>query len=399
MTFKPVGVDESSNFPTRVMNRLKALFAPVSADFVAGQFVPSGALRVYSGTIYRRLADGTPSSFVSGEWAVVGTDASTFTARLDTIEGQSVTVAELESGRAFSATISATATYYLSAANLVQRIGALTVVSATAITQSDTNYWTVTLQRGRAGVWSDIVSRTTRAADGSAPGAGLPWNFDLRVWSGISRYLNKSDVLRIVFTATGAPDPWTTPCASWRYEPGVVPSQQITVTDSFDRADSATSLGNADTGQTWVAYGGTVGISSGKAYAVTAGTVVAAIPCAFADGKVTITVSTAGTDPSLTVRVTDQNNLIFLDKAFNLYRRIAGSSTLIGSFGGSAMASGDQVELSMAGNTYTCKVNGAVRGGTLTDSSSSFVTVQSHGWRAAASTNTRYEDFIAQAAV
>lgn len=38
--------------------------------------------------------------------------------------------------------------------------------------------------------------------------------------------------------------------------------------DSFDRADSATSMGTATTGQVWVASGGTWGISSNQAYAV-----------------------------------------------------------------------------------------------------------------------------------
>lgn len=40
------------------------------------------------------------------------------------------------------------------------------------------------------------------------------------------------------------------------------------VFDSFDRADSAVTLGNADTGQAWAVSAGTWGISGGQAYSV-----------------------------------------------------------------------------------------------------------------------------------
>jgi len=43
-------------------------------------------------------------------------------------------------------------------------------------------------------------------------------------------------------------------------------SSKLKVFDGFNRADSALSLGNTDTGQAWLASVGTWGISSGKAY-------------------------------------------------------------------------------------------------------------------------------------
>lgn len=52
-------------------------------------------------------------------------------------------------------------------------------------------------------------------------------------------------------------------------------SAPITVTDSFDRADSTTSMGNADTGQAWVPRAGSSavwGIISNEAYQPTNGT-------------------------------------------------------------------------------------------------------------------------------
>lgn len=42
----------------------------------------------------------------------------------------------------------------------------------------------------------------------------------------------------------------------------------VVVSDSFNRADSASSLGTADTGQVWSSAVGTWGISSNRAYAV-----------------------------------------------------------------------------------------------------------------------------------
>jgi len=48
------------------------------------------------------------------------------------------------------------------------------------------------------------------------------------------------------------------------------PPSVVPVTDSFTRADSATALGNAETGQTWTVPSGTWGISTNKAYAPSA---------------------------------------------------------------------------------------------------------------------------------
>lgn len=402
-------VDDTYQFPPEIraaiaqsvelLAAIAALSAPISADFVGGRALKAGELVLHAGTIYRRKVNGSPATFVTGEYDVVGTDASDFDARIDVLESQSVTVSELETGRTFP-TITGTSTFYILAANLVQRIGACTLVSATTIAQSGVNYWTVTLQRGRAGVWSDIWSRTTQAADGSALAAGIPWNADLRVWSAISRYLNKGDILRLVFTATGAPDPWTTPCISWRYEPGVVPSTAITGTDTFDRADSAVSPGIADSGQTWLVAGGTAGISGGKLYAVTGGDVKVYSNWGFYDGKITSTFTVAGASSQFIVRYTDANNYVFLDSSYNLYKVVGGgSSILIGSFGGAAKINTDQVEFSFFNNQYALKINGVSRGGVLTDAGNSFLTVMNHGYRFNGSTASRAEDWIAQAAV
>lgn len=52
----------------------------------------------------------------------------------------------------------------------------------------------------------------------------------------------------------------------WMQKHGITAPSDISVTDSFDRADNASSMGNADTGQTWVPVSSTWGISGNKAY-------------------------------------------------------------------------------------------------------------------------------------
>jgi lysophospholipase L1-like esterase len=65
---------------------------------------------------------------------------------------------------------------------------------------------------------------------------------------------------------------------------------QKAVTDNFQRADSATSIGSATTGQAWVPVRGTWGISSNKGYSVTgADDDLLLIDSARADQKVTAT--------------------------------------------------------------------------------------------------------------
>jgi len=89
--------------------------------------------------------------------------------------------------------------------------------------------------------------------------------------------------------------------------------------DSFGRANSTSTLGNADTGQTWSANVGTWGISSNKAYSVSGTTERKAyINHGLTDnfivvGDITTSASTDATQAGLVVRGVDSTNLIWVE--------------------------------------------------------------------------------------
>jgi hypothetical protein len=114
-----------------------------------------------------------------------------------------------------------------------------------------------------------------------------------------------------------------------------------TVEDYFTRADSTTTLGTADTGQTWTAHTGTWGISSNQAYLATrSGDSVATVDCGKSDIDFTcnVTLGADGTQPGIVFRATDDQNylLAFLNNStgatddIELYQRVAGAYTKLG---------------------------------------------------------------------
>lgn len=89
--------------------------------------------------------------------------------------------------------------------------------------------------------------------------------------------------------------------------------RKIVARDSFTRADSATVLGNADTGQTWEILGGTWGITGNKAYesTTTASDRYAVVPTV-ANGSVSADVVwKTGGKIGLVCRAANNTNFIF----------------------------------------------------------------------------------------
>jgi hypothetical protein len=102
----------------------------------------------------------------------------------------------------------------------------------------------------------------------------------------------------------------------------------IAARDLFDRADSTTTLGTADTGQVWQVLAGTWGISAGRAYsAVATANGAAVIDCGNADGVYIVTLATKGTAPRIILRAIDASNYLFIDGAGALWKRSAGVNT------------------------------------------------------------------------
>lgn len=144
---------------------------------------------------------------------------------------------------------------------------------------------------------------------------------------------------------------------------------QAAVVDSFDRANSTTSLGNADTGQPWTALGGTWGINGNAAYnAVNAATDInfAVLDAGKSDVLYTITLSAIGvaTHPRFVFRAVDLNNLWYVNDSptlgVGLFKIVAGVLTTVQAFGGRLAVAGDIITIQTVGSSIACSVNGTL---------------------------------------
>jgi hypothetical protein len=147
------------------------------------------------------------------------------------------------------------------------------------------------------------------------------------------------------------------------------------VSDTFDRADSATTLNPpSDGGPSWsvlTGFGSVGGISSNRAYNPSGGQCRYARDTGTADVEVQGTVAVVGTDCGLVARATDDDNCLVLSLFFGsqpfLVRRQSGSDTTIAGPTGSAGA-GDVLKISCNGSSITCYQNAAVLfGGAVTE--------------------------------
>lgn len=161
------------------------------------------------------------------------------------------------------------------------------------------------------------------------------------------------------------------------------------VSDTFNRADSTTSLGTADTGQVWTVptTGAVWGISANRAYLTnTTAQSLAVVETGVADCTVSVTMPVVG-DAGLCFRVIDDNNNFVLT-ASQLYKRVAGSFTAVVTF--STIVAGDRVSVVLSGATIVVKVNGADVAST-TDTYNQ--TATRHGLRSHGATAPRFDDF------
>jgi lysophospholipase L1-like esterase len=116
------------------------------------------------------------------------------------------------------------------------------------------------------------------------------------------------------------------------------------VTDNFDRADSATTLGSAQTGQVWTASRGTWGITGNAAYSATAvDDDLASIETTWTNHRVTVNIpvpsGVSAASPGITARFADTNNHYMAVMGFlsggtaptvKLYKKVAGGYTQLG---------------------------------------------------------------------
>lgn len=182
----------------------------------------TGAMLVATEQINAAGATGTRTATYSDnrQWAAM---SLLLTQRTDPV-GDALAAApsleELQAGLALG-TISTAVTFSLTVAMNDMRVPAFAIAAA-PLTASDTNYWTVRLDRYRQGVPATLATKTTQtAAPNGGVASGTAWTFDLVAFDPDNCRLRKGDVLAITFTPTGTPEAWTAAVGTWRYEPGI----------------------------------------------------------------------------------------------------------------------------------------------------------------------------------
>lgn len=168
------------------------------------------------------------------------------------------------------------------------------------------------------------------------------------------------------------------------------------VTDSFDRADSAVSLGTSDSDHAWTAHSGTWGISSNAGYrAADAGgnNDCATVDSAVDDCTVVVTASVVADEWRMCARLTDFNNTLVVQCAagtWTLYRKEGGVFNSIGSWAGT-QTNGDIGQLRLSGASVVFVHNGTDR---ITATEAFNATATRHGLAAGNGGLTgRWEDF------
>lgn len=131
----------------------------------------------------------------------------------------------------------------------------------------------------------------------------------------------------------------------------------VSITDSFNRADSAT-LGTADTGQVWdssAGSSGVFGISTNKAYlSTTAANSVAVLDSGILDYSISATSTSTTTDWGFTLRYVDNNNYlrVFCTSQYWVYisTRISGTQSTIASLASTPLVDGTVFRVDIIGD-------------------------------------------------
>lgn len=166
------------------------------------------------------------------------------------------------------------------------------------------------------------------------------------------------------------------------------------LSDSFNRADSTTSLGSADTGQAWVVLNGTCGINGNRAYHTTSSSQDYAV-VDLGQSDVTISLKIYGdiaNGGGITFRAVDVNNLWFVDvdsSGSSLYKVVAGSFTQVATAMG-AFTIGDTMSVVLSGTSVIVKRNSTT---IHSSTQSQFSTATKHGLRLYG-TSARLEDVL-----
>lgn len=170
------------------------------------------------------------------------------------------------------------------------------------------------------------------------------------------------------------------------------------VSDTFTRADSTTTLGNAETGQAWSALAGTWGISSNTAYTTTTTAPGSAVvDSGVSNCIIKAKIATQQGGAYVAFRAVNATNFLFFGNnggtAYKLYKLVANILTEVGSYA-QAPQNGDSIKITAIGNTITCYVNDIqLIQATIADLN----TATKHGFCSYNATNARWDDFSVEA--
>lgn len=148
----------------------------------------------------------------------------------------------------------------------------------------------------------------------------------------------------------------------------------VVLADAFGRADSTTTMGNTDTGQTWSPFSGTWGISSNKAYLVSdTAQAVTVFDAGNADGTFQVEITTSPTlnkvDCGLVFRSISSTKHLLLainknaaTNAVTLWK-VDTTYTKLAEFNPASLAENTlyTVAVGLAGADITVSINGTVR--------------------------------------
>lgn len=165
--------------------------------------------------------------------------------------------------------------------------------------------------------------------------------------------------------------------------------------DSFNRADSTTTLGNADSGQTWAYNAANVfGISTNRAYNTSAANAIAVVDALSYNYDVEVTIQTVGTAYFLIPAYVDSSNFLRVGLNSNIqFQRIVGGGVVASATAvlGVTIANGDRLRVNRQGNKYTFYLNDRVID-SVTDST--YPTATKVGIQASGASQTYFENFI-----
>jgi len=193
---------------------------------------------------------------------------------------------------------------------------------------------------------------------------------------------------------------------------------QTTVSDTFTRADSATSLGSADTGQAWTAQSGTWGISSNRPYiAVRSGGADVATLVGLNSGIISVDIATTAvadaTNRGLVFRLADSSNFLEValvdvagtDRVVRIGKRVAGVFTQLAVSSAAQWTVGATITLraEVTGNRITGFINGvSAVGYYLTTAENAAFTGTNCGFYVGTAANDdalgRFDNFLIQTA-